>query len=205
LALDTKLGERLKLRRQEIGMSLRELARRASLTASFLSMVENGNSSVSLDSLHHIAEALGVPLFYFLSDEKPSAPSAHAPSESLENSTITAQDYTPVVRSHFRPKMILPPSGVVYEKLSPDLGRKMEPFCGRLSPGTGNVARRLRDTTEEFVYVLSGSLFIGLDSGEYVLHPGDTIYFAGDKLQRLECASEDEDVVWVSVITPAVF
>jgi quercetin dioxygenase-like cupin family protein len=81
----------------------------------------------------------------------------------------------------------------------------MEPIFGRLSPGTGNVARRLRKPTEEFIFVLVGKLLIGVGEEEYILNAGDSIYFEGYDLQKLACASEAEDVIWISVITPPVF
>jgi uncharacterized cupin superfamily protein len=81
----------------------------------------------------------------------------------------------------------------------------MEAFLGQLSPGTGNVARRLRKPTEELIYVLSGALLVELETGSYVLNSGDSIYFEGEMLRKLECASQNEDASWISVITPAVF
>jgi len=87
----------------------------------------------------------------------------------------------------------------------PDLGRKMVAICGRLPPGTENIARRLHEPTEEFIHVLSGELFVGLSNGEYNLCSEDKIYFEGEQLQKMKCASQTQDVVWILVITPAVF
>ena len=101
--------------------------------------------------------------------------------------------------------MYNPTFGVDYELLTNDLNHKMEPFIRRLSPNTSKIARRLRQETEQFIYVLSGNLLVGLEDKEYVLHPGDSTYFEGYQLQTLACASETEDVEWISVITPPVF
>jgi len=205
--LDSNLGKRLRQRREEIGISLRELARRTELTASFLSQVELGKTSVSLDSLRRIAEVLQVPLFSFLSEKSPGeevSPGAQNQQNGSHNNDEVRQ-YSPVVRVGYRPKLLLPTSGLVYEMVVPDMGRKMEAMVGHLSPGTGNVARRLREPTEEFIYVLSGALLVGLEQGEYILQVGDTIYFEGETLNKLACASEDTEVVWMSVITPAIF
>ena len=197
--MDKNLGYRLRQRRQELRMSLREVADKTGLTASFLSQVERSKVNPSLDSLRRIAEELEVPLLYFLSEN------SRKHSKSSEQTYNKGHKYNPVMRSNLRPKIMLPVSGVVYEKLILDLNRKMEPFCGRLFPGTGNIARRLREPTEEFIYVISGALLIGLGSEEYILYKDDSIYFEGEELQKLACASEDEDVVWISIITPPVF
>ena len=49
-------------------------ASRTNLTASFLSQVENDQSSVSLASLQRIATALEVPMFAFLENSPPPTP-----------------------------------------------------------------------------------------------------------------------------------
>ena len=191
------LGHRIQARRKYAGLSLRDLAAKTALTASFISQVERGQTNPSIDSLRRIAEALQVSLLYFLSDHQPP----RQKSRARKNSALT---YNPVVHAHARPQLTLPVSGVTYELLTPDLAHKMEAVCGRLAPGTGNVARRLREPTEEFIYVLAGALCVGLDAGEHILHAGDSIYFSGTTLQKLACASK-EDAVWISVITPPVF
>jgi transcriptional regulator with XRE-family HTH domain len=211
---DTKIGSRIKEQRTLAGISLRELARRTELTPSFISQLENSKTNVSLDSLRRIAEALDVSLLYFLAETLSEIPkfeeTAPVDLERSENAAPLpeAKAYSPVVPADARAKLILPVSGqssVIYEKLGPDVGRTMGAFCGRLKPGTGNIARKLREPTEEFIYVLSGALLIVLDYGEYVLQPHDTIYFDGGVLREISCASEKEEAVWISVITPSVF
>jgi transcriptional regulator with XRE-family HTH domain len=61
-----ELGNRLRARRQELGLSLRELAERVGLTASFLSQIERDLASPSIESLRKISDALEVPNFHFL-------------------------------------------------------------------------------------------------------------------------------------------
>ena len=63
-----KIGGKLRERRKEQGLSLRELGEKAGVTASFLSQVENDQVSPSLNSLQSIATALGVPMFSLLND-----------------------------------------------------------------------------------------------------------------------------------------
>ena len=202
---DLNIGARLKARRQELGLSLRELARRTDLSASFLSQIELNKTSLSIDSMRRIAEALQAPLLSFLSDHTQPAP-AIVPEPTLPcDHSDDILSYSPVVRAGCRAKLTLPNSGVTYELLSRELSRKMEALCGRLSPGTSNIARRLCEPTEELIYVLSGALLVGLSDKEYTLYQGDSIYFTGDQLQRLACASTTEDVQWISVITPSVF
>jgi transcriptional regulator with XRE-family HTH domain len=180
---DSLLGKRLKKRRTELGLSLRELADKTNLTASFLSQLERGVTNASLKSLQRIADALGVPLLYFLSE---------SPNQS------------PVVRSGDRSKLDLDDARVSYELLTPDLTGKLEALLGTIKSGCDNIVRTLSVETEEVIFVLEGSLTVGLKDQEYILNAGDSIYFNGRDLHKLTCGG-DSKTRWISVITPPVF
>ncbi|MGC9397453.1 MAG: helix-turn-helix domain-containing protein [Anaerolineae bacterium] len=209
MVADTNIGTRIKRQRKQLGLSLRALAKKTNLTASFLSQVERGKTNASIDSLRRIAEALDVSMLYFLSE--PPRVETPVPREGADkdaSAALPGEQYVPVVRADCRPKLILPSTGVTYELLTPDLAHKMEVICGHLSPGVDNIVRPLREPTEEWIYVLAGVLLIELEMEErveaYVLNPGDAVYFEGRALRRLACATEEE-TTWISVITPPVF
>lgn len=177
------IGPRIRSRRNELGMSLRDLSREVDLTASFLSQIERGQADPSIKSLRRIADALGVPMLFFLTEKgKPN----------------------PVVRKGRRKKLLLPDSQVTYELLTPDLDHKLEMFVARVHPSQHNIAHPLPYPTEECIFVLEGSLCVGLSETEYVLEAGDSIYFEGSTLSSLS-ATGDEPAVFVSAMTPAVF
>jgi len=178
-----EIGSRIRKRRGDFGLSLRDLAKKTSLSASFLSQIERGIISPSLNSLRKIADALEVPLLYFLSDT----------SKRL-----------PVVRADARPRIELEHATVSFQLLTPDIAHKMEAILGKLVSCSDNVVRPLSVPTEEFIYVLTGSLKVGIDDTTYILNAGDTIYFEGPHLKELSCVS-DEETTWISVITPPVF
>jgi transcriptional regulator with XRE-family HTH domain len=177
------IGDRIRSRRTELGMSLRDLAEKVELTASFLSQIERDLADPSIKSLRKIADALSVPMLYFLAEyESPS----------------------PVVRSHERKTLTIPRTRTTYELLTPDLNRKMELFVTRLDPRKGNIAQTLTHPTEECVWVLEGRLCIQLDETTYELDAGDSIYFEGQRL-RLMAAIGNSEAVFMSALTPAVF
>ena len=178
------IGERIRARRTELNMSLRELAERVDLTASFLSQVERDLADPSIKSLRKIANALHVPILFFLDREEDAA--------------------SPVVRKDNRKRLHLPHSKVAYELLTPDLNRKMEMFIGHIAPTDENVAQPLPQPTEECILVLEGRLHIELDDAGYDLDPGDSIYFEGPRLRILR-ALGDKPTTFVSAMTPAVF
>ena len=200
----SEIGERVHQRRVELGFSIRELARRADLSASFISQLERGKVNVSVDSLQRLARQLNVSILYFLPPNNNKNILIGSNGSKLVRDDSLPQEYTPVVELENRPKLTLPASGVSYELLTKDLNRKMEAIYERLQPGAAKLARPLREPTEEFIYVISGALTVDLITGQHTLYPGDSIYFEGKSLQRLACASQSENAVWIAVITPPV-
>jgi len=65
-----EIGNKLKEVRRLKGMSLRALAKRIEVSASFLSQVEQGKCQPSLQTLSRISTALEVKADYFLRDEE---------------------------------------------------------------------------------------------------------------------------------------
>ncbi len=177
-----EIGKRIKAKRKEAKLSLQELAEQTGLTASFLSKVERGESSPSIESLRKIGRALGVPIFYFLTE---------------------TNGKSPVVRRDQRLKMKRSNSNLIFELLTPDLNRQMEAIMFEQEPGGGNYAQLPNHYTEEFIYVLQGQLEVKLDGEIYHLGPGDTIYFEGPMLRSL-CAVGDQTLRVLAVITPPV-
>lgn len=68
LALARSVGKRILALRQRYGLSQRELARRAEMTNSSLSMIEQGKVSPSVASLEKILNAIPISLQTFFSD-----------------------------------------------------------------------------------------------------------------------------------------
>ena len=77
------VGKRLQGIRQHFGLSQRELARRAEMTNSTLSMIEQGKVSPSIASLEKILAAIPISLQSFFAGEFASFPVVFHPSEML--------------------------------------------------------------------------------------------------------------------------
>lgn len=181
---EARIGKRIKEQRQSQGLSIRELSRRIDLSVSFLSQVERGLVSISINSLRKIAEALDVSILYFLDDRV---------------------DYNPVIREGKRQRISLPGYSDIYcEIISPNLGQKAEAVLVRLKPGKEYSAQVLRSPTDEAIYMISGSILIEIDHREFTLNGGDSVCFKGASLNRIESTSEEE-AVWIWIVTPPVF
>ncbi len=57
-----KFGKRVRSVREEQGLSQEELAARAKLHRTYISLIERGRQSATLDTMEKIAGALGVPV-----------------------------------------------------------------------------------------------------------------------------------------------
>jgi transcriptional regulator with XRE-family HTH domain len=175
-------GVRLHKRRTELQLTLRDLAEKTNLTASFLSQLERGLTNPSLKSLQRISDALNVPMLFFM-PEKPNL--------------------SPVVRADDRSKLDLDDARVLYELLTPDLTGSLEVLIGTITGDCQNIARKLPVETEEVIFVLEGKLLVGLNDKDYQLNTGDSIRFNGSELVSLSCAGSGK-TRWLSVITPPV-
>ena len=204
------IGARIKQKRSENGISTRELAKRAALTASFISQVENGRANVSLDSLRRISNALDVQMLYFLSEPEiaPQQPLPEQPLPVLISAPKTHRlldRSSPLVKKEMRARLFFPDSAVTYELLTSRLEYKMEAFIGEVAPASGNIAGKLNISTEEFIYCLSGVLKVGIKDQYYFLEPGDSLIFEGQNLTCIANGSDTEKTTWLSVITPPAF
>lgn len=71
------IGQRLKKRREELDLSLRDLAAKVGIDHSYVRYVERGEKNVTIGVLRRMAEALKVPLDDVdLLDDMPAAPNA---------------------------------------------------------------------------------------------------------------------------------
>jgi transcriptional regulator with XRE-family HTH domain len=102
-----RLGSRLKAARKAKGWTQQELAERCGLTPAFLSYLENGSRSGSLDSLLKLADALSLEPELLLAGKAPMGTKGKPgfPSLSLEGLTAgEGQIVVQVARSLRRKK-----------------------------------------------------------------------------------------------------
>ena len=176
------VGERVRKRRKELGMTLRELGKRAGVSAGFLSRLENGQISPSLDTLQAIATALEVPMFYFLNSALPQ----------------------PVVRAHERRRLFFPDSHIGYELLTPELNAQMMAVLIHVEPGGRRITPPLAKPNEQWMYVVQGRMEINVDGSMYTLNEGDAIYYNGNLLREFSCIGDKELIIICCITPPAL-
>ena len=162
--LEQFVGETLHQFRSQQDLTLAEVAERAGISKGMLSKIENGQST-SLDTLHKLAEALGIGLStLFQRFDTPDGGAQHVrKGEGLE-----------VVRRGTRVKH-------TYHLLAAERGprRHFEPFLVTLTDKSEEFPG-FQHAGTEFIYILSGTIRYRHGTESYLLQPGDSLTFRGD-------------------------
>ncbi|MFB7142315.1 helix-turn-helix domain-containing protein [Gottfriedia sp. NPDC056225] len=175
--------EKIRLLRIQQDLTLKELSDKTSLSVSFLSQVERGNSSLAITSLQKIAEGLGVSISYFF-------------QESIET-----KYYTPAKN---RKSFQIERSNAVYARLGGEFeGRALEPIYITLAPYQKQEVA-FNHPGEEFYYVLAGEVVMNVDEQEYHMKAGDSIHFPST-VDHAWYNPTNESVHIISVLTPSIF
>jgi len=180
------LGEKIKKCRNEKGFSLRDLASKVDLSASFLSQIEQGKASPSIENLKKIANYLDVRVSYLIEDDE-------------------AKKDTDVMRKNERNVIESVDSNTKISLLtSSDIQKNMEPIFYEIGPGGESGRDFYTHPGEEFIYILEGALDIYINDKTYSLYEGDSFYFKSTQKHRFKNnSSKVAKAIWV--VTPPTF
>lgn len=180
-AVAMAMGERIKRRRKELGLTLQELAERSELSAPFLSQAERDVSVPSLVSLLGLARALDVELSYFM--------------EIVETRNV--------VHRAAKPSRIRIDSPVEYIDLASGIqSRKLDAILMRIPPG--HVFPTDQRNGEDFLYLIEGELYATAGKTHTVLKAGDSMHF-DSRLPHTARNTSTKEAVLLYVGTPSVF
>jgi len=209
----TELGPRLRRVREERGLSVRELARRISCSASLISQIERGLSAPSVGILYAIATELRASLdFLFGAAPGGDAMLATAHGDGHLRAAGTAPrgagngkgrgwaEGHGVVQRAGRRRTIDLASGVRWERLTPGADDRVD-FLEVIPSGHSTDARRpLRHDGQEYGLVISGRLQASVGFEIFELGPGDSIAFDSSlPHQYWNSTGADTRAIWVVV------
>lgn len=160
------IGDLVRRLREQRGLSLRKLASATDFSPSFISQLENGLVSPSLDSMARIASTLGVTLGEFFA-------------------SLGSAEGGLVVRTAER--VLLPSlwSQATLEALSPmTRGRLTEPMLITLAPGGRSGKHPAAQPREEFAFVIDGEVDLTLGPDTLKLNAGDSVTILRGELRR---------------------
>jgi transcriptional regulator with XRE-family HTH domain len=155
-----RIGPRIRALRLKKKLGLVQLGEHTGLSSAMLSKIERGQLFPTLPTLVRIALVFGVDLDHFFSKGGPRIA---------------------VTRKSERVRLPIPadasPGAYVFESLNYALAdRRIEAFMA-VFPTDGPASEPHQHGTEEFLYVIEGTLAVMVDEGEVILEKGDAISF----------------------------
>lgn len=181
------VGQAIKTRREQLGLTLRGLAQQSGVSSSMISDIERGTKSPTISTLAALAQALGVPLATLVSSTTGSAGRIH------------------VVRAADRPEFVDPTSGARRNSFSAAFpGSKVEllryvvpphRLAGPFAPhGSGTI---------EHMHVASGSIRCVFGTDVVELEAGDSCTCFADVSHHFDNRNgEVEAMIYIVVERP---
>jgi len=150
---EAAFGKRVRARRQELGMTLEDVARKSGLGRSFISEIERDRVSPSIASLLKLCRALGLGL-RDLFDERPST----------------------LIRRSDRRRVDLGGHGFSDFALTPRNSKHMLVTWTELAPGaSAGPDLYSLEADEELILVLDGELRVRFEDNDIVMQAGDSL------------------------------
>lgn len=165
-----KVGQRMRALREKSGLSLRALAEACDLSVNAISMIERGESSPRVSSLHLLAQALNVRITEFFE------------SEEQRSVVLVRKDERPLTRSE----------DLSIESVGTGLrNQNIEPFIVTVSPKGGG-GETVEHPGQEFVHCLNGRVEYLVAGDSFFLDPGDSLLFDATQPHSFRNGGETE-------------
>jgi len=168
------LGETLRFRRKELGLTMQLVADKAGLSVGFISQVERGITAPSLASLVSLATVLQTHISAFL--DQP-------------NSKATT-------RGSSRPSYSVAGAEISYERLSTAFeNSQLHSVIAKEPPGYRS--EPVSHAGEEMFYMIAGEITVEIEGETEILRQGDSIHFDSTRVHSVwNHGTEDASVLW---------
>ena len=154
-----RIGERINSKRKQLNLQLNDLAKKVGISPSALSQIEKAKAFPSIITLKSIAEHLYTTVGELIG----------------ENETLSQN---PVVLSSEMKFVEKNESGTeIYLLAHHDINKQMDTYFVRFIQGSDVANLFTPNSGQIFCYVLSGEISFYLETKEYLLGVGDSIYF----------------------------
>jgi transcriptional regulator with XRE-family HTH domain len=181
---DLDIGPRLRQWRLRLGLSQRELARRAGVSNATISMIEANRVNPSVSALKQVLSALGAGVADFFSSSE----------DEREKVVFRADELTEIAGG-----------ALSYRQVGANLqGHALQMIHERYRPGAQSGMKMLSHQGEEAGVVVKGRLGLEVDGRRYQLEAGDAYSFDSRKPHSFRNIG-DTELVLVSACTPPSF
>ncbi len=178
------VGARLRSVRMAQKLSQRELAKRAGVTNSTISLIEANRANPSIGALKRILDGvpIGLAEFFALEPDQPRKP------------FYRADELTEIGKG-----------AVSYRQVGESMtGRALQILKERYEPGADTGRVPLVHDGEEGAVIISGRLEVTVDGERRILGPGDAYYFESRRPHRFRAVGP-EPCELISACTPPTF
>lgn len=178
------VGNRLRYVRIRHDLSQRELAKRAGVTNSTISLIESNQTNPSVGALKRILDGIPIGLAEFFAIEPDKAQKVFYHADELVE---------------------IGKGKISYRQVGDNLfGRSLQILKERYEPGSDTGKVPLVHDGEEGGIVLAGRLEVTVEDQRKILGPGDAYYFESRRPHRFRCVGPVACEV-VSACTPPTF
>jgi transcriptional regulator with XRE-family HTH domain len=183
------IGKKIRELRKKGGLVLQDLSDRTGLSKPLLSQIEKEAVSPPIATLLKISKAFNTNISFFFQNDGPE-----------EKVVIVRKDESKVIDSRYFGKE---EGGYYYEALAFKKPKKyMEPFLVEFKRKRADQLSYFSHDGEEFIYLLEGTLEFRTESQQYILQPGDSLYFESS-IPHAYRALERRNAKGLTVIYPA--
>src|SRR5262245_27203842 len=186
------IGRGLRAQREKLGLTLREVARRAGVSASLISQIERDKVNPSVSTLYALVRELGITMGDLFAGDGSAAPGARASSGTALGPAVGPDDRA----------IINLASGVTWERLTPASDPGVEFLHVNYDVGSESCPENSLVTHggKEYGYAISGRLGVRIGFDEYELGPGDSVSFDSSSPHRLWAIGDERvTAIWVVV------
>lgn len=162
-----KVGRRIRALREDRKLSLRSLAELSGLSVNAIGMIERGENSPTVSSLHNLADALGVNIVDFFEEPREFDTVYVRKNQRLSNKSTS----------------------LAMESLGYGIrNQQLEPFFVTLNPPSsdesGEETEFVEHPGQEFAYCISGHVTYEVAGTNYSLSVGDSLLFEASQPHR---------------------
>ena len=171
--MDTRIGELIKQIRKNNKITLEDLAGSTGLSVSYLSTIERGITSPTIINLQKICQELGVTLSDLIS---------------------TVDDDKIHIKKDQRRIIFDDRDNVVYEAIT-EGNRRIKSICMTVYDNREHPSAK--HISDEFGYIVSGSLIMTVDGIAYDLQSGDSLYISANTTHTFRKTSDEPCIsIW---------
>jgi len=179
-----QMGKRIKRKRENLGLQVKELSLKIGVTSSLISQIERGKAFPSIVTLKKAAVALQTTVGELIGENENLI--QHPLLKSNERRFVKENKKGTRLHllSNHNPSKEIEPYIIQFNKNSDSKGIMTSNYPG-----------------QEFCFVLKGRFEVGINKQQYILNNGDGFYFNSKNSHLFKnISSEEAEILWI--ITP---